>query len=108
MQWRRFVKLNRSELSNHTIHTAREAADFYHRCIEMAAGLVTIAAMTAAFVYESPIAACVFASAIAGKVLAWTLLAGAAWRFVRGRGPSATSPAPVPLAGVFARRPAGQ
>jgi ABC-type multidrug transport system fused ATPase/permease subunit len=65
MQWRRFVKLNRSELSNHTIHTAREAADFYHRCIEMAAGLVTIAAMTAAFVYESPIAACVFAGAIA-------------------------------------------
>jgi ABC-type multidrug transport system fused ATPase/permease subunit len=65
MQWRRFVKLNRSELSNHTLHTAREAADFYHRCIEMAAGLVTIAVMTAAFVYESPIAACVFAVAVA-------------------------------------------
>jgi ABC-type multidrug transport system fused ATPase/permease subunit len=65
MQWRQFVKLNRSELSNHTIHTAREAADFYHRCIEMVAGLVTIAVMTAAFVYESPIAACVFASAVA-------------------------------------------
>jgi ABC-type multidrug transport system fused ATPase/permease subunit len=65
MQWRRFVKLNRSELSNHTLHTAREAADFYHRCIEMAAGLVTIAVMTAAFVYESPIAACVFAGAVA-------------------------------------------
>jgi ABC-type multidrug transport system fused ATPase/permease subunit len=65
MQWRRFVKLNRSELSNHTIHTAREAADFYHRCIEMAAGLVTIAAMTVAFVCESPIAACVFAGAVA-------------------------------------------
>jgi ABC-type multidrug transport system fused ATPase/permease subunit len=65
MQWRRFVKLNRSELSNHTIHTAREAADFYHRCIEMVAGLVTIAVMTAAFVYESPIAACVFAGAVA-------------------------------------------
>jgi len=65
MQWRQFVKLNRSELSNHTIHTAREAADFYHRCIEMAAGLVTIAVMTTAFVYESPIAACVFAGAVA-------------------------------------------
>jgi ABC-type multidrug transport system fused ATPase/permease subunit len=65
MQWRQFVKLNRSELSNHTIHTAREAADFYHRCIEMVAGLVTIAVMTAAFVYESPIAACVFAGAVA-------------------------------------------
>ena len=65
MQWRQFVKLNRSELSNHTIHTAREAADFYHRCIEMVAGLVTIAAMTAVFVYESPIAACVFAVAVA-------------------------------------------
>jgi ABC-type multidrug transport system fused ATPase/permease subunit len=65
MQWRRFVKLNRSELSNHTIHTAREAADFYHRCIEMVAGLVTIAFMTAAVVYESPIAAFVFAGAVA-------------------------------------------
>lgn len=65
MQWRQFVKLNRSELSNHTLHTAREAADFYHRCIEMAAGVVTIAIMTAAFVYESPIAACVFAGAVA-------------------------------------------
>ena len=65
MQWRQFVKLNRSELSNHTIHTAREAADFYHRCIEMVAGVVTIAVMTAAFVYESPIAACVFAGAVA-------------------------------------------
>jgi ATP-binding cassette subfamily B protein len=64
MQWRRFVKLNRSELSNHTLHTAREAADFYHRCIEMVAGLVTIVVMTAAFVYESPIAACVFAGAV--------------------------------------------
>jgi ABC-type multidrug transport system fused ATPase/permease subunit len=65
MQWRQFVKLNRSELSNHTIHTAREAADFYHRSIEMAAGLVTIAVMTVAFVYESPVAACVFAGAVA-------------------------------------------
>lgn len=65
MQWRQFVKLNRSELSNHTIHTAREAADFYHRCIEMMAGLVTIAVMTAAFIYENPIAAGVFAGAVA-------------------------------------------
>ena len=65
MQWNRFVKLNRSELANHALHTAREAADFYHRCIEMAAGLVTIAAMTAALVYESPIAACAFTGALA-------------------------------------------
>lgn len=65
MQWHRFVKLNRSELSNHALHTAREAADFYHRSIEMAAGLVTIAFMTAALVYESPIAARAFAGALA-------------------------------------------
>ena len=64
MQWQRFVKLNRSELSNHALHTAREAADFYHRAVEMAAGLVTIAFMTAAIVYESPAAACAFAAAL--------------------------------------------
>lgn len=65
MQWGRFVKLNRSEISNHTLHTAREAADFYHRSIEMAAGVISIAVMTAAFVYESPIAAGSFAGALA-------------------------------------------
>ena len=65
MQWQRFVRLNRSELSNHALHTAREAADFYHRAVEMAAALVTIAFMTTAIVYESPIAACTFAGALA-------------------------------------------
>ena len=66
MQWGWFVQRNRSELSNHALHTAREAADFYHRCIEMTAGVVTIAAMTAAFVYQSPMVAVAFGCALAG------------------------------------------
>jgi ABC-type multidrug transport system fused ATPase/permease subunit len=54
MQWSRFVERNRSELSNHALHTTREAADFYHRCIELTAGAAIVAVMTAAFVYQSP------------------------------------------------------
>jgi ABC-type multidrug transport system fused ATPase/permease subunit len=65
MQWIRFVERNRSELANHALHTAREAADFYHRCIELAAGLVTVAVMAAAFVYQSVAAACGFACVLA-------------------------------------------
>ncbi len=30
MQWARFVQRNRSELLNHAMYTAREAANFYH------------------------------------------------------------------------------
>ncbi len=66
MDWRRFVERNRSELSNHALNTAREAADFFHRCVELVAGIVVVIAMTGALFYESPIAA-------AG--LAFTLLA---------------------------------
>ena len=61
MHWNRFVESNRSELSNHALYTAREAAEFYQRCIELTAALVIVAAMTAAIVYESVIAACAFA-----------------------------------------------
>jgi ABC-type bacteriocin/lantibiotic exporter with double-glycine peptidase domain len=64
MHWGRFVESNRSELSNHALHTAREAAEFYHRCIELTAAVVIVAAMTAALVYQSPIAACGFAFAL--------------------------------------------
>ncbi len=65
MQWRRFVKLNRSELSSHALLTAREAADFYHRCIELLAGVVIVAIMTAAFVCQSLVSAACFAGALA-------------------------------------------
>jgi ABC-type bacteriocin/lantibiotic exporter with double-glycine peptidase domain len=64
MQWGRFVESNRSELANHALYTAREAAEFYHRCIELTAAVVIVAAMTAALVYQSPLAACGFAIAL--------------------------------------------
>jgi ABC-type multidrug transport system fused ATPase/permease subunit len=57
MQWVRFVERNRSELSSYTVHTAKEAADFYLHCIEMSAAVVVVTAMTMALVYQSPIAA---------------------------------------------------
>jgi ABC-type multidrug transport system fused ATPase/permease subunit len=65
MQWGRFVECNRSELSNHTLHTAREAADFYHRCIEMTAAVVIVAIMATAIVYQSPLAGLGFGGALA-------------------------------------------
>ena len=64
MHWSRFVESNRSELSNHALYTAREAAEFYQRCIELTAAVVIVAGMTAALVYQSPIAACAFAFAL--------------------------------------------
>jgi ABC-type multidrug transport system fused ATPase/permease subunit len=65
MQWGRFVECNRGELSNHTLHTAREAADFYHRCIEMTAAVAIVAIMATAIVYQSPLAALGFGCALA-------------------------------------------
>ena len=64
MHWGRFVESNRSELSNHALYTAREASEFYQRCIELTAAVVIVAAMTAALVYQSLIAACAFAVAL--------------------------------------------
>jgi ABC-type multidrug transport system fused ATPase/permease subunit len=64
MQWGRFVEGNRSELSGRTLHTTREAADFYQRCIEITANVVIVAVMTAALVYRSLIAACVLGFAL--------------------------------------------
>lgn len=61
MQWVSFVKRNRSQVVNHSMNTARDAADFYHRCIELVSGVVIVALMTAAFVYQSLAAACGFA-----------------------------------------------
>ena len=65
MQWTHFVSRNRSELSNHALHTAREAADFYYRGIELLAGVVIVAIMTAAFVYQSLVSAACSACAVA-------------------------------------------
>ena len=64
MRWNRFVERNRSELLNHSIYTAREAANFYHHCIEMTASVAVVAVMTVALVYKSPAAACGLATAV--------------------------------------------
>lgn len=65
MQWTQFVMRNRSELTNHALHTGREAADFYHRGIELLAGVVVVAVMTAAFVCQSLVSAACSACAVA-------------------------------------------
>jgi ABC-type multidrug transport system fused ATPase/permease subunit len=65
IQWDRFVACNRSELSGRALHTTREAADFYQRCIEMTANVVIVAGMAAALVYQSFVAACVLGFAVA-------------------------------------------
>ncbi len=64
MRWGRFVECNRSELLNHTVNTAREAASFYHHCIEMTASVAVVMLMTVALVYQSPVAACGLAAAV--------------------------------------------
>ena len=64
MCWGRFAESNRSELSNHALYTAREAAEFYQRCIELTAAVVIVAVMTAALIYQSLLAACAFALAL--------------------------------------------
>ena len=58
MKWLRFAQRNRSELLNHTMSTARDAANFYHLGVEMTAGVAVVAVMTAALIYRSPPAAC--------------------------------------------------
>ena len=58
MQWVQFAQRNRSELLNHAMHTAREASNFYHLGIEIAASSIVIACMTMALIYQSPSAAC--------------------------------------------------
>ena len=57
MRWNRFVECNRSELLNHAINTAREAANYYHVCVELIAAAAIVVLMTAALVYQSPFAA---------------------------------------------------
>lgn len=65
IQWDRFVECNRSELSGHALHTTREAADFYRRCVEMTANVVIVAVMAAALVYKNLAVACVLGSTVA-------------------------------------------
>ena len=69
MQWSRFVECNRSELLNHTMYTAREAANSYHCGIDLIAAVAVVAVMTVAIVYQSAEAAC-------GLVLAVLLFYG--------------------------------
>jgi ABC-type multidrug transport system fused ATPase/permease subunit len=64
MQWSRFVECNRSELLARALQTTREAADFYHRCIELAANLIVVTVMTTALVYQSLPAACALGLAV--------------------------------------------
>ncbi len=69
MQWTRFVECNRSELLNHTMYTAREAANSYHCGIDLIAAVAVVAVMTVAIVYQS-------AEAAGGLVLAVLLFYG--------------------------------
>ena len=65
MDWTSFVTRNRSELAGHALHATREAADFYHQCVELVAGVMIVAVMTLAFVYQNAFAALGFASTLA-------------------------------------------
>ncbi len=61
MKWTQFIERNRSQLINCSLNASREAADFYHRCIELAAGVIIVVLIAAAFIYQSLPAACGFA-----------------------------------------------
>ena len=78
MRWSSFVECNRSELLNHTVNTAREAATFYHHSIEMIPAVAVVLIMTVALVYQNLAAACGLGAAV--------LLFYAVHRFlIRGR-----------------------
>ena len=65
MRWLRYPQRTRSELTNCASYTAREAADFYHRCIELTASVVIIVVMIGALVYQSPMSAFGFVCTLA-------------------------------------------
>ncbi|HEX5433612.1 MAG TPA: ABC transporter ATP-binding protein [Candidatus Angelobacter sp.] len=65
LQWARFVERNRGELLSRSLYTAREAADFYQSCIEIAAAVAIVAIMAAALIYQSVFAACLLGGALA-------------------------------------------
>ena len=64
MRWDQFVELNRGELLNHAVQTAREAANFYQRAIDLVASSVMVVLMAAALVAENRIAAGALAIAV--------------------------------------------
>ncbi len=74
MNWNRLATRNRSELTSRALHTTREAADFYHRCIELVSGCVIVSAMTVACFYENSLAALGFACTLAAFYLAHRLI----------------------------------
>lgn len=65
MQWTRFVERNRSELLSRSLYTAREAAEFYQSCVEIAAAAAIVSIMVAALVYQSLLAASLLGGALA-------------------------------------------
>jgi ABC-type multidrug transport system fused ATPase/permease subunit len=74
MNWNRLAERNRSELTSRALHTTREAADFYHRCIELVSGGMIVAAMTVACFYQSSLAALGFACTLATFYFAHRLI----------------------------------
>ncbi len=74
MDWNHLAARNRSELTSRALHTTREAADFYHRCIELVSGGVIVAAMTVACFYQSSLAALGFACTLAAFYFAHRLI----------------------------------
>jgi ABC-type multidrug transport system fused ATPase/permease subunit len=74
MNWNRLAERNRSELTSRALHTTREAADFYHRCIELVSGGMIVAAMTVACFYQSSLAALGFACTLAAFYFAHRLI----------------------------------
>jgi ABC-type multidrug transport system fused ATPase/permease subunit len=93
MEWGHIVSRNRSELTSRALHTTREAADFYHRCVELASSIVIVVAMTAAFVYESYLAALGFACTLAAFYAVHRLI-------IRGRVQQAAANREGALAGL--------
>jgi ATP-binding cassette subfamily B protein len=65
LQWVRFAQRNRSELLNHAMSAVREAANFYHLAVEIAASAVVVALMAGALIYQSPPVACVLGVTVA-------------------------------------------
>ncbi len=74
MDWHRLTARNRSELIGRTLNATREAADFYHRCIELVSSSVIVTAMIAAFFYQSALAALGFICILAAFYCAHRLI----------------------------------
>jgi ABC-type multidrug transport system fused ATPase/permease subunit len=65
LQWVRFAQRNRSDLLNHAMSAVREASNFYHLAIEIAASAIVVALMTGALIYQSPSVACGLGATVA-------------------------------------------